>query len=525
MMGAVASRTSSGDPLADYATRREFGSTPEPQAIAPRGPELPDRPVFVAQLHHARRTHVDLRLEHRGVLVSWAVPKGPTLAPRARRLAVRTEDHPLPYRWFEGVIHEGYGAGDVLVLDEGWWAPAGDGAPDVEDRDEVDRWTAAALDAGRWSFTLHGSLFRGRFTLIRTDGDDWLLLHADDEHARAGWSMPDPPRSVTSGRTRDQIRDGVPPSWRAATEDELEALEALPPEGGTWEVEGRRLRLSNLDKALIPAGVDGHAVTKRHLVAHVARTAPYLAPYLWARPVNLRRFPDGTTREGFWQRAVPRGAPDWLSQWRDPDRGTRQVVFDGPASLAWAANLAVVEIHPWTSTAARPESPSWALFDLDPGPDTTWDELLVLARLHRVALDHLGVEGRPVLTGSRGIHVRVPVRGPTTYAATRRFVETVSRTVADVVPDLVSWRWRKDERRGRARLDVTQNGSNRTLVAPFSVRARPGAPVAVPIEWDELDDPDLRPDRWTVATLHDRLRSVGDPLAALAMLPQVLPDL
>jgi bifunctional non-homologous end joining protein LigD len=200
-------------------------------------------------------------------------------------------------------------------------------------------------------------------------------------------------------------------------------------------------------------------------------------------------------------------------------------VLDGPASLAWAANLAMVEIHPWTSTAARPDSPSWALFDLDPGPRTSWDDVLVLARLHRTALEHLGVIGRPVVTGSRGIHIRVPVRSPTTYDATRGFAEAVSRAVADVVPDLVSWKWRKDERSGLARLDVTQNAANKTLAAPYCVRARPGGPVAVALEWDELDDPDLRPDRWTVHTVGERLRRRGDPLAPLAFTPQVLPEL
>lgn len=510
------------EPLAEYDERREFTTSPEPTAIVPAPGE---RPVFVAQLHHARRAHVDLRLEHRGVLLSWAVPKGPTLAPRARRLAVRTEDHPIAYRWFEGVIHEGYGAGDVMVLDEGWWSPAGDGVPPLEDRAARERWTDDAVSTGRLSFELHGSIYRGRFALVRTDGDRWLLMHAADEHARPGWTVPDPPRSVSSGRSRDEIRAGAPPVWRAANADELDALARLPASGGTWSVDGRDVPVSNLDKVVLSARRGGPATTKRQLIAHYAAFAPILAPYLWARPVNLRRFPDGIERPGFWQRAVPRGAPEWIRRWTDPERGTRQVVFDGPASLAWAANLAVIEIHPWTSTAARPDSPSWALFDLDPGPETTWDELVVLARLHRVALEHLGVDGRPVVTGSRGIHVRVPVRTPTTYAVTRAFVETVSRTVADVVPDLVSWRWRVDERGGRARLDVTQNASNRTLAVPYGVRARPGAPVAVAIEWDELDDPDLRPDGWTVASVAERVRRSGDPLAAIALAPQVLPDL
>jgi bifunctional non-homologous end joining protein LigD len=129
----------------------------------------------------------------------------------------------------------------------------------------------------------------------------------------------------------------------------------------------------------------------------------------------------------------------------------------------------------------------------------------------------------PKVTGKQGVQIWVPVRRGYTFDDTRTWVEKVSRAVGQTVPELVSWEWQKDRRRGLARLDYTQNAINKTLVAPFSTRPARGAPVSVPIDWDELEDPDLRPDRWNIRTVLERVRAVGDPLAPLIGLEQALP--
>jgi bifunctional non-homologous end joining protein LigD len=191
----------------------------------------------------------------------------------------------------------------------------------------------------------------------------------------------------------------------------------------------------------------------------------------------------------------------------------------------WVANFGALEWHPWTSLKEAMHEPTYALVDLDPGENTSWDDLLVLARLHRTALDHLGLVGRPKVTGRRGIQVWIPIRPGYTFAETRAWVEQLSRTVAQVVPELVSWKWEVKARKGLARLDYTQNAVNKTLVAPYSPRPSAGAPVSVPIAWHELDDPELRPDRWTMRTVLDRLESVGDPFRSLLGVQQELPEL
>src|SRR5690606_12186198 len=318
-------------------------------------------------------------------------------------------------------------------------------------------------------------------------------------------------------------------AWAPVTDDELAALDELGKEG-RWSVAGREVKLTNLDKVLFPPGDDGEPVTKRDLVRYLAQVAPVMLPYVTGRPINLHRFPNGADEKGFWHKALPSHAPDWMNRWRndeaDPGETEWYAVLDEPAALVWMGNFGALELHAWTSRIPDVHRPTWALFDLDPGERTTFDDLLVLARLHREALDHLGVVGLPKVTGQRGIQIWIPIVPQYTFDQTRAWVETISRAVGATVPELVSWAWRTDEREGLARLDYTQNAINKTLVAPYSPRPAPGAPVSVPIEWDELDDPDLRPDRWTIRTVLDRIAEVGDPFARLLMTgPQRLPKL
>jgi bifunctional non-homologous end joining protein LigD len=536
--------------LARYQGKRDFTRTPEPAGALQPAPSSPSAPAghpapgkqgarrFVVQRHRARRLHYDLRFEIDGVLVSWAVPKGPTLDPGVKRAAVHVEDHPVEYLDFEGVIPPGqYGGGDVIVWDRGTWEPHGTDDP------------AAAVAAGELHADVHGQKLTGRLVLVRRgdgrpDGRQWLLLHKRDEHAVEGWEPEDHPRSVLSGRTNDEVKADPQRMWRsdlpasAASvpvgrhagpgNAELAALDALG-HSGTWEVFGRQLRLTNLDKTLFPARPGEAPVTKRELIRYAARVAPVVLPYLAGRALNMHRFPNGAQAKGFWQKQLPTHAPEWIPRWDNPEAGagdtTTYLVVDEPAALVWAANFGALEWHAWTSRTDRPHLPTYALVDIDPGPATPWDDVLALARLHRTALQHLHVRAQPKVTGRRGIQIWIPVaRGPS-FHETRAWVEQLSRAVGAVLPGLVSWKWDVRERQGHARLDYTQNAINKTLVAPYSPRAAPGAPVSAPIEWDELDDPSLRSDAFTIRTVLDRLAERGDPFRTVLDTGQTLPPL
>jgi bifunctional non-homologous end joining protein LigD len=337
-------------------------------------------------------------------------------------------------------------------------------------------------------------------------------------------AVPEAKTKAKPKRRRRRTRDL--PTWDPPTEDELAALDDLGAKG-KWQVGGRELALTNLDKVLFPPRDRGdEPITKRDLIRYHAVVAPTMLRYLHDRPLNTNRFPNGVDKAGFWHKEVPSHAPDWLRRWHyddaEPDETQWYMVPDSVPAMAWLANYGAVELHAWTSRVPDVHTPTWALFDIDPGTETSFDDVLVLARLHRTALDHLGVEARPKVSGQRGIQIWVPVEPRYTYEETRRWVETISKAIGRTVPDMVSWAWRKDERKGKARLDYTQNVINKTLVAPYSARPKPGAPVSVPIEWDELDDPDLSPDRWTIRTVLDRLDTVGDPFAPLLEIEQEL---
>ncbi len=901
-------------PLETYRAKRRFERTPEPEP----GEVGDGAGRFVVQRHRATALHYDFRLEIDGVLVSWAVPKGPTLDPKGRRLAMRTEDHPIEYLPFEGVIpQDEYGAGDVIIWDWGIFEP--------EETDDP----GAAVKAGELKFRLYGERLRGRFTIVRTDRRDaygrsddrekWLLLHKRDEAAVDGWDAEDHPASVKTGRTNDEVRDGVEPrftaepppadsapdlsaarqepmpefvppmlatltegafddadwlfevkwdgyrvqsvvrdgrarlwtrkrvdaatyfpdlarerdwidaeqaivdgevvaldeagrpdfsllqertglrglrgsarsteadaprksreereaiplaymafdllhldgrslldvpledrkrllrrvlrphpvirygshvagegrafvsaaddrnlegvvakrrdsryqpgrrtrdwlkiklrreqevvvvgwlpgqgthkdlgslivavnedgalrhagqvgsgldtrmrrellgalqplerdasplakpprlpkarwvepqivisaefaDWtserllrqaaftgvvidrdpaqvireeaipsgrivagsrragasgddpkpkrgnpvastreapaeerrpgddvRPATAEELAALDAMKKEGH-WQVAGHEVRLTNLDKPIFPAEGQHSLLTKRDLIRYYASIGPSLVPYLAGRGLTLNRFPDGIGSKGFWQKDLPKHVPEWVARWdyTGHEGPKTYVVADRVATLVWLAQEAAVELHPWTSRTERPHEPTYALIDVDPGPNTTWEEVLALTRLYRTALEHLAITGLPKVTGKRGIQVWIPIRRGYTFDDTRGWVEELSRAIGRLMPELVSWEWTKRDRRGLARLDYTQNAVNKTLVAPYSARPAAGAPVSVPIEWEELEDPGLRPDRWTIRTVGDRLVKVGDLFAPAQDLEQELPAL
>jgi bifunctional non-homologous end joining protein LigD len=490
--------------LSTYQAKRDFARTPEPEGGAAASA---DGLRFVVQRHRARRLHYDVRFEIDGVLASWAVPRGPSLDPSARRLAVHVEDHPIEYVDFEGVIPHGeYGGGDVIVWDRGRWAPYGTEDP------------AAAVAAGELHADVWGEKLAGRFVLVRTGRDrsgkeQWLMFHKRDEHARAGWDPEDFPRSVKSGRTNDEVaaepdaewRSDLPAEgaekrlrWEPPSAEELRALDALGTTG-SWELHGRTLRLTGLDKEVLPGRSAGggrrRPVTTRDVVRYYATVAPALLPHLHDRPLNA---------SGLRARA-----PEWASTWRDA-KGRSHVVADQPATLAWLADHGVVELQHWLSPAGTPDRPTYAVVAIEPREEASFDDVLVIGRLFRSAFDHLGISAGAMVTGVGGLDIRVPVAPGPSFADTRAWIEKLSAAVTSTVPELA------------VRLDASQNAIGQGVVAPYSVRAAPGAPVAMPLEWAELDAPDL--DAWTIREAPERI-AAGDPFHALLATRQRLPRL
>ncbi|MDQ3448418.1 MAG: DNA ligase D, partial [Chloroflexota bacterium] len=213
-----------------------------------------------------------------------------------------------------------------------------------------------------------------------------------------------PVSSVPAGDAPDD-RGSDPP--QAATEQELAELDSMG-KAGSWQVGGHRLNLTNLDKTLFP----GAGATKRDLIRYYVTMAPILLPYLRARPLNTDRWPDGVTGKHFWQKQIPKHAPDWMARWDYPEAGSTEshtyIVADRVATMAWLANQAVIDLHPWTSRCESYRNPTYALIDIDPGERTTFEQVVALAQVYRTALGHLGVTGFAKVTGKRGIQIWVP---------------------------------------------------------------------------------------------------------------------
>jgi bifunctional non-homologous end joining protein LigD len=320
-----------------------------------------------------------------------------------------------------------------------------------------------------------------------------------------------PPAAVTPATARAAAGPDV--------EEALERLRTLPADCW-WEVGGRRLRLTNLDKPLWPEG----GVTKRDMVDYYVRIAPILLPHLRDRPLGMQIFPDGIQGKHFWRKRIPDHAPAWIRRWTyHGDTDVTYVLADEVATLAWSANSGAIDLHPWHSRIYAPERPDWAVFDLDPFEPASFEDVREVAHLVKAALDHLGLRGLCKTSGQTGLQIYVPLRRGPDYEAVRHWVEEVGRAIGRVLPDRISWEWAVDRRSGRIRIDYTQNIIGKTLAAPYSLRPAPGAPVSTPITWEELDDPGLRPDGWTIRTILERVRRVGDLFAPVLEGNQELP--
>lgn len=265
---------------------------------------------------------------------------------------------------------------------------------------------------------------------------------------------------------------------------------------------GRRtVELHRPDKVLFPAVGGAPEYTKADLVAYYRSVAPFLLPQLRGRPLMLQRHPDGLDGPRFMQKNTPENYPEWITRLEvaKEDGTVRHTVCDDSATLAYLADQACLTLHRWLSRADRIDRPDLMVFDLDPADGAPFAAVREAAVQLGELLDELRLPSWLMTTGSRGLHVVVPVDGRHDFDEVRGFARDVAALLAAEHPDRLTTAARKKDRGDRLYLDVQRNGYAQTAVAPFTVRALPGAPVAAPITWKQLDDPELGPQRWTVA--------------------------
>lgn len=287
----------------------------------------------------------------------------------------------------------------------------------------------------------------------------------------------------------------------------------------------RVVRITNPDRVLFPE----LGLTKRDLVDYYLAVGDGILRALRSRPTTLERWPSGvfegarlSTRadnrgDAFYQKRIPKGAPDWVQTARidfPSGRSADEVCPTEPAVVAWAANLGTLTFHPWPVRSADVDHPDELRIDLDPQPGTDFsDARKVAIEGVRPFLDELGYTGFVKTSGSRGIHVYVRVEPRWTFTEVRRSALAFAREIERRMPGLVTTKWWKEERGEEVFIDFNQNARDRTIASAYSVRPRPDARVSAPLTWEEL--PEVHPGDFTLVTMPGRFAKVGDPHAAI----------
>jgi len=283
-----------------------------------------------------------------------------------------------------------------------------------------------------------------------------------------------------------------------------------------------RIELSNPDKVLFPA--DG--LTKADLAAYYESVAEWMVPHVRDRPLNLWRWNTGIGGRLVVQQDIPKGAPDWVKRVETPRRkggSIEHVLCQDADTLRWLANQNCITPHVWSARRDRLDRPDHIVFDFDPEAGSDFALVREGALLAGERLRELGLEPFAMVTGSKGIHVIAPIKRTRDAEWVRERARVIGIEVAERSPDTLTTEWRKEKRDGKILVDTARNTYGQTVVAPYAVRALEGAPVATPLVWEELSDPQLSARSWTLRTVGDRLAERGDPWAGLSDRAVALP--
>lgn len=281
------------------------------------------------------------------------------------------------------------------------------------------------------------------------------------------------------------------------------------PKDNVIEIEGHPIEITHPGKLLFPK----NAITKLDVVHYYQRVAPFMVPYLENRPLVLQRFPDGIGRPGFIQKAVAPYYPGWIKRVTVNKAGgtVRHVVCNDAATLVYLANQGCIGLHPWLSRTEDVNCPDQMIFDFDPSRDDDLPGVVGGALILKELLDKLELPAFVKTTGSRGLHVVVPLDGAQDFDAVRAFARELAEVIVDRDGSHYTLEAHKDKRKGRILIDINRNGYAQTAAAAYSVRARDGAPVSVPVDWPELRKRSFRPNMYTIQNVFARLDKIEDP--------------
>ncbi len=295
------------------------------------------------------------------------------------------------------------------------------------------------------------------------------------------------------------------------------------------EVQGRKLKLTNLEKVLYPAT----GFTKGQVLDFYVRVAPALVPHLAGRALTMKRYPEGVDQEYFFEKNAPMHRPDWVKTapiWSESNHRTIHFILanDLP-TLVWIANLASIELHPSLSVAADIRTPTMIVFDLDPGPPANIVQCAQVGLWVRAIFDHFGLQSFPKTSGSKGLQIYVPLNTKTSYEQTKAFAHAIARLLEQEHPELVVSDMKKAVRTNKVFVDWSQNDQHKTTISVYSLRAREHPTVSTPVTWDEVEQTLKKKDAgrlgFEAKDVLARVEKMGDLFEPVLKLKQKLPQL
>lgn len=449
--------------LSKYNQKRDFKKTKEPKG---KKVKKSKKLRFCVQHHASRKDHYDFRLEFDGVLLSWAIPKGPSYNPKDKRLAVHVENHPVSYRNFEGTIPKGeYGGGTVMLWDIGYWEPL---EPNIE----------TSLKKGILKFILKGKRLRGAWTLVKYKEDNWLLIKEDD-NIKLYDNINYFNLSIKSGRTMEEIANN----------------EKFKKYADKIIVEG--IEITNPNKVIYK----NPKITKLDIVLYYCSVAKQMLPYLENRLISVIRAPSGVDGPKFFKKHLESTNKGIGKVKIKSDNNHKEDYYyiKNLQGLIKEVQMNSIEFHIWGSNITNINSPNLMVFDLDP------DELLSLKKVRqgvkdlKSILDELKLDSYLKTSGGKGYHVCVPINSKVSWDEFKEIAENIAKLMSSKWPEKYTTNMSKKKRKGKIFIDYLRNTKGATSVAPYSLRLRKKATVSMPISWDALDH--IKPNEITITNI------------------------
>lgn len=448
-----------------YNKKRNFDKTKEPVGKKEKSNK---KLRFVVQHHLARKDHYDLRLEWDGVLVSWAVPKGPSYNRKDRRLAILVEDHPLSYRNFEGNIPKGeYGGGTVMIFDEGYY--------------NINEYLNKGLKKGVIKFELNGKRLKGLWSLVKYKEDNWLLIKEDDEYYEYN-DISVISTSIKTGRTMEEI----------ANNDKKKI------KNGKNIIDG--IEITNPNKQLYKN------IRKIDVINYYKEVSKRMLPFLKNRIISTVRCPEGINNESFFKK-----------HFENEREGFNKIVLKNKIQekedyyyitningLISEAQMNSIEFHIWGSKITNINCPDIMVFDLDPDENLSLNKLREGVKDLKSILDELNLKSYLKTSGGKGYHVLVKMNN-INWKEFRKIAKDIALLMESKWPDKYTSNMRKDKRKNKIFIDWVRNTYGATSIAPYSLRARDNAPVSFPISWKELDK--VKPNEITMKEALKKIRN------------------